>query len=210
MQPYPIYPVVWAVPADKQQLSGRARVDFLRAYARQAVRRSARYSGSPLTELPVGENRAPLPAGGLFWSLSHKPGCVAGVVARHPVGIDVETVRPVAARVFKRVLDASELQLAGADADPALWFFRCWTAKEVVLKQAGIGLAGISQCRVRAVADERCLVVDYKKKRHVVAQAFFNQHVAAVLQTAGERVHWCLGPPEQVDSPAGEGFSGVC
>jgi len=139
MQPNAIYPVVWAVPADKQKLSGRAGVDFLRAYARQAVRRSACYAGSPMTRLPVGENGAPLPAGGLCWSLSHKPGCVAGVVAPHPVGIDVETVRPVEMRLINRVLNASERRLAGADPDPAFWFFRCWTAKEVVLKQAGIG-----------------------------------------------------------------------
>ncbi len=193
MQPYPIYPVVWAVPADKQKLSGRERAAFLRAYARQAVRRSARYAGSPLTELPVGEDRAPLPAGGLYWSLSHKPGCVAGVVAPHPVGIDVETLRPVQMRVVQRVLNASERQMAGADPDPVLWFFRCWTAKEVVLKQAGVGLTGLSHCRIQAVADEHSLIVGYKEKRHVVSQTFFNPHMAAVLQASGERVCWCLG-----------------
>lgn len=185
----PIYPVVLSVPDERRQLSGRAKVDFLRHFAREAVRRSAGHFGCPLDALPIDDKRVPLPAGGIHWSLSHKSAYVAGVCAGHPIGIDVEKVKPVDARLFHRVLDASEQRLAGAeDADHL--FFRCWTAKEVVLKRMGVGLPGLSKCRIQAVTDDRCLTVAYEKERFEVAQRFFDGHVAAVLQEAGETVEW--------------------
>lgn len=185
----PIYPVVLRIPDDRRQLSGRAKVDFLRCFAREAVRRSAVYSGCRLDDLPITDKRVPLPAGGIHWSLSHKSAYVAGVCAAHPIGIDVEKVKPVDERLFHRVLDASEQRLAAA-GDAELLFFRCWTAKEVVLKRMGVGLAGLSKCRIHAVTDERRLTVAYEKERFEVAQTFFDGHVAAVLQEAGERVEW--------------------
>jgi len=184
-----LYPVVLPVPQDRRQLSGRAKVDFLRGFAREAVRRSAVHSGCRLDDLPITDKRVPLPAGGIYWSLSHKSAYVAGVCAAHPIGIDVEKVKPVDERLFHRVLDASEQRLAGAE-DANRLFFRCWTAKEVVLKRVGIGLAGLSKCRVQAVTDERRLLVAYEKERFEVAQTFFDGHVAAVLMEAGEAVAW--------------------
>ena len=184
-----IYPVVLTVPEDRQKLSGRAKVDFLRRFAREAVRRSAAHSGCRLDALPIDDKRVPLPAGGIYWSLSHKSAYVAGVCSVHPIGIDVERVKPVDDRLFHRVLDASEQRLDAAK-DPARLFFRCWTAKEVVLKRVGVGLAGLSRCRVHAVTDDRRLIVTYEKERYEVAQTFFDGHVAAVLKEAGETVEW--------------------
>ena len=185
----PIYPVVLPVPEEGRQLSGRAKVDFLRRFARQAVRRSAIHSGLPLDALPITDKRVPLPAGGIYWSLSHKSAYVAGVCAARPIGIDVEKVKPVGERLFHRVLDAAEQRL-DADEDPTRLFFRCWTAKEAVLKRMGVGLAGLSKCRVQAVTDDRRLIVTYEKERFEVAQRFFDGHVAAVLKETGEAVEW--------------------
>jgi len=186
-----IYPVILQVPEDlRRGLVGKEKVAFLRGHARQAVRQSADFSGCPVADLPMDQKRVPLPADGIYWSLSHKSGYVAGVVAPHPIGIDVESIRPVDERLIDRVLDASERQLAGAGADPAFMFFRFWTAKETILKLLGIGLAGLSNCRIQAVVDERHLIVDYQENRYMVAQTFFNHHVAAVLKTGGQMVRW--------------------
>ena len=184
-----IYPVVLPVPDERRQLSGRAKVDFLRNFAREAVRRSAVHFGCRLDDLPITDKRVPLPAGGIYWSLSHKSAYVAGVCAAHPIGIDVEKLKPVDERLFHRVLDVSEQRLAGAE-DATRLFFRCWTAKEVVLKRVGVGLAGLSKCRVKAVTDERHLTVAYEKECFEVAQRFFDGHVAAVLRDGGEAVEW--------------------
>ena len=183
-----LYPVVRAVPPAGRNLSGKAQVDFLRRYARQAVAHSARSLDLSIDVFNTDEKGAPLPADGVYWSLSHKPDYVAGIAARHPTGIDIEKIRPVGRRLFAKVIDESERKLL--DGDPNFLFFRFWTAKEVVLKRMGIGLAGLSKCRVHAVTDDRRLIVTYEKERFEVAQTFFDGHVAAVLKETGEAVEW--------------------
>ncbi|HMA86677.1 MAG TPA: 4'-phosphopantetheinyl transferase superfamily protein [Desulfosalsimonadaceae bacterium] len=186
-----LYPVVRAVPPAGRNLSGKAQVDFLRRYARQAVAHSARPLDLSIDVFNTDEKGAPLPADGVYWSLSHKPDYVAGIAARHPTGIDIEKIRPVGRRLFAKVIDESERKLL--DADPNFLFFRFWTAKEVVLKRMGIGLAGLSKCRVRRVIDDDQLVVDYQATGFTVIQTFFNDHIAAVLKTAQDTIEWQLG-----------------
>ena len=183
-----IYPVVIAVPQTGRELSGKAQVDFLKEYAREAVARSASVLGFSISAFETNERGAPLPADGIHWSLSHKPAYVAGVAANHPIGIDVEKIRPINKGLFARVIDASERRLLAAD-EPML-FFRFWTAKEVVLKRVGIGIAGLSKCRVRQVIDDYHLSVDYDGAGFMVAQTFFDDHIAAVLKAEDETIDW--------------------
>lgn len=183
-----LYPVVRAVPQAGRNLSGKAQVDFLSKYARQAAARSAAMLGPSLRSFDTDPNGAPIPVDGIYWSLSHKPDYVAGVAAGHPIGIDVEKIRLVEKSLFDKVIDEAERKLL--DADQAVMFFRFWTAKEVVLKRIGVGLAGLSKCRVRQVAGEHQLVIAYEKTEFTVLQRFFNNHVAAVLKTGTEIIEW--------------------
>jgi 4'-phosphopantetheinyl transferase len=185
-----IYPVVRAVPPAGRNLSGKERADFLKRYARQAVARSAAIQNLPIRSFDTDPSGAPIAVDGIYWSLSHKPDYVGGVAAKHPTGIDIEKIRPVENRLFDRVINASERKLL--DADPNFLFFRFWTAKEVVLKRMGIGLSGLSNCRVRHVIDDDQLIVDYQTAEFTVMQTFFEDYIAAVLKADAEVIEWQL------------------
>lgn len=63
-----------------------------------------------------------------------------------PVGIDVELVRPVLWEPMLNMLaeddEADDIRAILADRAELDTFFRCWTAKEAILKAAGTGLKG--------------------------------------------------------------------
>ncbi|MFZ2631797.1 MAG: 4'-phosphopantetheinyl transferase superfamily protein [Desulfosalsimonadaceae bacterium] len=173
-----IYPVILKTPPEQQAFSGKDRVLFLRQYARRAVVLSAEKKGVSLSALLNDPDGRPIPAGGFFWSLSHKPEIVAGVVAGQPVGIDIEMVRPAPPGLMKRITDAEERRLAEPVTD--LVFFRFWTAKEAVLKAVGVGLRGLSHCKIHRIMDEKTLIVSCHQKFWRVKHAFHDHHVASV------------------------------
>ena len=152
---------------------------------------SARLLDLSINVFNTDEKGAPLPADCVYWSLSHKPDYVAGIAAKHPTGIDIEKIRPVGRRLFAKVIDESERKLL--DADPNFLFFRFWTAKEVVLKLMGIGLAGLSKCRVRRVIDDYQLIIDYHTTGFTVTQTFFDDYIAALLKADREVIEWQFG-----------------
>ena len=59
--------------------------------------------------------------------------------------------------------------------------FRYWTAKEAVLKSLGIGLTGLSQCRIIQIVDDHHLKLSCKHKEFDVEHFYFNGHIAAIL-----------------------------
>ncbi len=153
-----LHPVILSVPESRTALSGRRQVEYLSRMARQAASRSAGLSGMVLDQFPKDDRGTPLACRGVCWSLSHKPQKVAGVVARSPVGIDLEKVRPVHPGLFRRIASEKEWRLVGARDLTAL--FMVWTAKEAVLKATGRGLAGLSRCRIKEVHSGRGLILE--------------------------------------------------
>ncbi|MEW6670258.1 MAG: 4'-phosphopantetheinyl transferase superfamily protein [Thermodesulfobacteriota bacterium] len=184
-----IFPVILSVPAEDRRLKGREKAAALSGHARRALELSARKSGMVLAQLLKEENGAPLPFGGTYWSLTHKSDYVGGVVAGTRIGIDIEQVRPVRSALYRRTADDDEWRLCNGDR--LLLFFRFWTAKEAVLKAAAVGLKDLTRCRVGKVLDDQHLLVDYLDKRWVVAQVFFDGHVAAVVNPV-RHVQWTL------------------
>lgn len=184
-----LYPVVLKVPAERQNLSGRDRTFFLKKIARQAVICSGKKKGIALTRLENNSTGAPLPEDGNYWSLSHKPEYVAGVTAKHPVGIDIEELRPVKSGLYKKVAEDREWQLGETVSD--ILFYRYWTAKEAVLKAAGIGIRDLSRCKINCIMNKTTLIISYQNKHWTVEQAYFNNYVVAV---AGQKkdVQWAF------------------
>jgi len=178
-----LFPVILDVGAAVAVLETRQRVAALSRLAREAARRSARRMGGGPAVLQKDDNGVPLPANGYFWSITHKPCYVGGVVAPHPVGIDIEEIRPRSPGLFDKVATEEEWALAGGRE--VLAFFRYWTAKEAVLKAAGVGLTGLSRCRVTAVHDPQHMTVWYDGRPWPVSQRFLQGHVAAVTAPAG-------------------------
>ena len=173
-----LYPVILPVPDADRRLTGRDKVKALSRLARLALMKSCEKSGLQLDTFPKNEESVPLPVGGVHWSLSHKSAIVGGVAAVLPVGMDLETIRPVSDALLTRVANDDEWQLMGGDRQRA--FFRFWTAKEAVLKAIGKGMVGLSRCRVVAVVDDTRMMLAYDDSRWPVAHCWFDGHVAAL------------------------------
>jgi 4'-phosphopantetheinyl transferase len=173
-----IYPVILEVPESKLRLKGADKVRFLSEFARVALKRSALRLGVVLPELKKKENGAPIPRGGIHWSLSHKSGCVAAVAAPTPVGIDIEKIRPVKEGLAERIAAPDEWHLFPGEGLSD--FFRCWTAKEAVLKAAGVGIAGLSECRIVSAQRRERLSVVFESIFWTVRFHSFGGHLASV------------------------------
>ena len=106
----------------------------------------------PIQTLPGGKPILGLSEGSRHFNLSHSDGLVVVALARRPVGVDVEAIRPLpsAAGLVQRFFALSEqqqyqqlpeeLKLSG--------FFRGWVCKEAILKGVGCGACGLDHCIV--------------------------------------------------------------
>jgi len=176
----PIYPAILPVPEADRKLKGKDKVQSLKRHAETALKWSARMSGVCLKTLEKSGSGAPLPSGGIHWSLSHKDKYVCAVVSNNRIGIDVEEIRPLNEAIFLRIADAIEWGLDNSDR--LRTFFRYWTSKEAVLKAEGVGLAGLSRCRIDRIIDERHLEVIYLGNRWGIEHYDFDGHIASVVQ----------------------------
>ena len=182
-----LFPVVLPVPGDRQTLKGRQKVVLLSKQARQALRLSADRSGVVLRELSKDEDDVPRPSGSYHWSVSHKTKYVAAVVSTERIGIDIEEIKPRSQSIFGYVAGEEEWELCGGKSWDAL--YRCWTAKEAVVKSAGTGLAGMRSCQVVSVPDKTNILIFYQDRLHTVEQLRYDGHIVAVLKDDND-VEW--------------------
>ncbi|MFT4542355.1 MAG: phosphopantetheinyl transferase [Planctomycetota bacterium] len=164
------------------------RIAAQRTASKRAVRASATRNAASIGVLRKAGSGAPLQTQGWHYSLSHCSSWVAGVIHRAPVGIDVEAVQERRQELVEKALSDEERSLM-PEQDAALAFARAWTAKESILKRAGIGLGDLSKCKIieQQAADE--LVLEYKGERQLVRQLVHEGHVFA-LHTAG--IDWSV------------------
>ena len=146
--------------------------------AREAVRRSSSESGFTIEHIEKDDDDVPQPDAGVHWSLSHTSKYVAGVVAPRAVGIDVEGPRPIREELMERVMKDSEAELFGGRDERG--FLRVWTAKEAFLKSIGLGIAGLSRCRVVEIRNEKEIELEFDSAAHLVYQTVLDDHVAAL------------------------------
>ncbi len=159
-------------------LRGSQRLVAQSALAREALRRSAHASQAVIGPLEKNAEEAPLPSNGWNWSLSHSGGFAAGAVCRAPIGIDVEAIAPRRLDIVKRVCPRDEIEILGGFSWEA--FVRAWTAKEAVLKKAGVGLLELTRCRLVAAPRPDVLIVNHRERDHTVHQSVRFAHVAAI------------------------------
>ncbi|MFH2091996.1 MAG: 4'-phosphopantetheinyl transferase superfamily protein [Pseudomonadota bacterium] len=133
----------------------------------------------------------PIPFNGLYWSVSHKSDIVCGVVAKDPVGIDVEKKKKVSDALFSKIIDSDERGLFG-DQERLLVFFRAFTAKEAVLKKTGIGIKGLSKARIDTVVDNTHLIVGFEGNQILVEHYYLNEYIASVTKDLWD-VQWTMG-----------------
>jgi len=184
-----IYPVILAVPEKIIQLTGKNRVLGLSKHARQALEISAKKSCIHLSNLLKDKNGAPLPSDGNYWSLTHKPDYVGGVVASTRIGIDIERIRQCSEALFSKTAGKKEWSLV--NTDPMKLFFRYWTSKESVVKAAGTGLKDLSKCIITKVIDENNLFIDYIGEKWLIEHFYFDGHIASITKNSFN-VKWSL------------------
>jgi 4'-phosphopantetheinyl transferase len=183
-----LFPVVMPVIEVGHKPRGKEKVDHLSQSAREALKLSAEKSGVRLGELLKDEKGAPCPVWGNYWSLSHKPKCVAAVVSKDKVGIDIEEMKPRTESLFAYVASDEEWRLKEKSWDT---FFRYWTAKEAALKVIGIGISGLKTCRIISVPDENHIILDYKGYSFLVEQLRYKNHIVSVLKD-DNKIDWII------------------
>lgn len=158
-------------------LRGAARVELASRRAREVLFDSARRVGAELGALEKDARDAPLPSAGWHWSIAHAGGRVAGAVARHALGVDLEPLHEPRDGVAAHALRAEERALLGADVEG---FVRGWTAKEAVLKKLGVGLSELSRCRIVAAHGPDELELEHDGRPHRVHQHRLSDAICAV------------------------------
>lgn len=184
-----LFPVILPVVEAGHKLSGKEKVARLSRVSREALRLSAEKSGVILGELLKDKNDVPCVLDGNYWSLSHKPKCVAAVVSKEKIGIDIEEIKPRSESIFSLVASDEEWELGQDRA----WdtFFRYWTAKEATLKAVGIGIGGLKACRVISIPDENNIILGYRDRLFRVEQLYYKNHIISVLKDDNE-IEWII------------------
>lgn len=149
--------------------------------ARECVKASSLKSNLDAERFENDQSGVPLPSNGIFWSLSHKPEYVAGVVSKQRVGIDIEQLKPVSDALFKRIVDKTEASCF-LNPDRIFVFFRVFTAKEAVLKKTAVGIKGLSKAKIVGVPDDDHLIVHYQDKKYQVENFYFDDYLASVTK----------------------------
>jgi len=188
-----VFPVILAVPELERNLTGRKKVEALSALARFALEISSVKSGVNLGCLTKNEDGAPVPFDGNFWSITHKTEYVGGVIAQTETGIDIEKIKPCSKALCNKIAGPREWALS--DSEREILFFRFWTSKEAVLKAAGTGISGLSDCRIEKILSDNSLIVNYNNKIWEIRHHFFGTHIASVV-TNGFDVEWSLLNPQ--------------
>ena len=175
-----LHPVLARVPRGRH---GRAGVEASRALAQRALDHAASLARpeGERTLLAMDTERAPLPssAGGTtwHWSRTNTTGLVAALVSSVPVGIDAEWLDRPRIEAALEYFDESERAALGLDERRGV--LALWCAKEAVLKETRIGLAGMARVRLLAADGDR-LTLGFDQERHCVRLLWEGEHVLAI------------------------------
>ena len=140
-------------------LRGQAGLDRLRRLSRLALADAIERVGAKTSLVQTSALGAPRASNGWYISKTHTKGLAAAAVCSTPIGIDGEWIGRPRLRAARESAQAAELSLLGtAPSSEAESLVLLWTGKEAVLKRAGLGLTGISRCRlIDNLGDDRLL-----------------------------------------------------
>lgn len=129
-------------------------------------------------EFAIGEHGKPFAVGlDVEFNISHSGDMVVCAVDSHPVGIDIEKIRPIDLSITKHICTHEQLLYIfrhnptdkdftyTEDADILTRFFELWTAKEAYGKCVGTGIVGanynISPNRLLRISDDQYSIAVY-------------------------------------------------
>ena len=93
-----------------------------------------------LPEFLYNDYGQPCLVDGPYFSISHSKNAIAVCVDDTPVGVDVESVRPLRRELVAKTMSAREQSLIAASVPQEWAFTRLWTQKEALLKLRGTGI----------------------------------------------------------------------
>lgn len=138
-------------PARRERL-GRQRVrekreEALCAYGLLRYGLRERFGWNEIPSVYLTEKGRPLFSDfpDLFFSVSHTEGAVLAAAAEHPVGVDIERIRPVGQRTLRL-----------AETDTPEVFFRSWVRREARSKRTGEGIGPLMRREPPAAEGEYC------------------------------------------------------
>ena len=167
------------------RLGRRQRYAAAREARAEALRSAAELRGAPRAlpceDWPADEAGAPRPVRGWHASFSDTHGLALAGLARGPFAVDAEWLgRPRIEAARARFTESGELATMGTDDAAAV--LALWTAKEAVLKLAGVGIADLARCPLVAREGD-VLRVQHGGALHAVR---LHVHGAHVIACAGE------------------------
>ena len=101
---------------------------------------STPYNLHPTPSFLYNEYGAPSIEDGPYFSISHCKSGIAVAVSNQPIGIDIETVRPLKVDLVKKTMNPLEQEAILSAPQPDWAFTRLWTRKEAFLKMKGTGI----------------------------------------------------------------------
>lgn len=163
---------------------GPQAVQGQRDTARRALQDCARINRAPLDGWTQRPDGAPVSNNGWHWSIAHKRLWAGAVIARAPVGLDIEALIPRNADLFTQIADDREWELIGGP--DWIRFFQIWTAKEATLKANGVGIGAWEDCRLMRVTtgNDPQMTVTFRQRAWRVEHTCFDDHIAAVARNA--------------------------
>lgn len=186
-------------PALAERAVAEIDLDYSDLSSRDVGQGSEVPGGTPVLE--KDHRGAPVPHGGVYWALAHKPHYAAAVCAPFPVGIDIEEIAPRKEGLFNYIAGEEEWKILGGK----LWnnFFRVFTAKEAVLKTTGDGISGLSKCLVAGVVDDEHVTMSYNDRDWLIEHYRFGaptgsrgEHIAAITAVEACQVTWTVSGAE--------------
>jgi len=183
-----LHPVILTVPKQFSEFPIRERVKGISKLSRETLFISAHLSHLKIKTLTQSSTGMPIPDKGVYWSVSHKPEYVCGVVSRDKIGIDIEEIRPQQQSMYSYVASENEWDIIKGMRSKQS-FFRCWTAKEAVLKTVGTGIVDLLKCYVIEDLGDNGMILDYHDRHWLVEHYFFGNYIAAILKD-GVEILW--------------------
>lgn len=119
---------------------GREQQTQERSREQASQERGGGYTDASGGEFLYNEYGKPFLAGGPYFSISHCRHAIAVAIDSQPIGIDVESVRPLRQELVAKTMNSSEQALIAASEHPNRTFTALWTQKEALLKMRGTGI----------------------------------------------------------------------
>lgn len=108
---------------------------------------------------------------GPCFSISHCRHAVAVAVSDGPVGIDVESVRPLRPELVAKTMNTAEQTLIATFSHPDRTFTRLWTCKEAFLKLRGTGIIADLHHTLEDCADVSFRTIDDPRQPYIITIA---------------------------------------